>query len=135
MVADEVDNRQVCLVVSGTEAAAELLHKDNWRLGWTQHQDGIDVGDVDALVEDVDSAEYLDLSVPELTKRLRARGRRIAAVHSDGLHTVLPKELGCEVGVSSAAAKSESLSWRAGSVALIFPKGLFRSATCRNRAC
>jgi hypothetical protein len=52
--ADEVQDRAERLVLRLSESAAELLEEQGRALGGPEHEDGVDVGHVDALVEQVD---------------------------------------------------------------------------------
>ena len=57
------------------EAAAQLLQEDSRALGRAQEQHGVDLGDVEAFVEEVDREEDVDLAVAQ-------RGQGVAAVRS-----------------------------------------------------
>ena len=57
VVADEVDDGQAFFAVVAAQAAAELLEEDDAGLGGAEHDDAVDRGDVDALVEHVDDAQ------------------------------------------------------------------------------
>ena len=62
MVADEVEHGQDGLVLRTPQAAAELLQEDGCALGGTEQQHGVDVGHVEALVEEVDGEQRVDAS-------------------------------------------------------------------------
>jgi len=70
VVADEVDNREAVLALPRAQPAAELLQKDDRRLGRAEHQHRVDLGHVEPLVEDVHAEHDLD---PALAQRRRAR--------------------------------------------------------------
>ena len=57
-VADEVEHREALFVVAAPEAATELLEEQRRALRGAQEQDGVDVGYVDALVEEVDAEQH-----------------------------------------------------------------------------
>ena len=61
-VADEVERGEALLAVGQAEAAAELLEEDGGALGGAEEEHGVDLGDVDALVEDVDGEDDVDLA-------------------------------------------------------------------------
>ena len=65
VVADEVDHGQVCLALGDTQASTELLEEDHAGLGRAQHHHAVDGGEVDALVEDVDRADRVELTLGE----------------------------------------------------------------------
>ena len=63
---DEVKDRQDALAFGPAETSTELLEEDRGTLGGSQEQDRVDLGDVDALVEDVDSEDGPKFAAPEL---------------------------------------------------------------------
>ncbi len=73
MVADVVDHRRWSFPVGDAEAAAELLQPEDAGLGGAQHHDGVDVGQVDALVEHVDREDDIEIAALSCSRR-RARG-------------------------------------------------------------
>ena len=62
LLADEVEDREAAFPRQA-QAAAELLQEDGGALGRPQEEDRVDLGDVDALVEQVDGEEDVDLAV------------------------------------------------------------------------
>ena len=74
VVADEVDDRRRALLPAArAEAAAELLEEDDARLGRAEHHDAVDRRDVDALVEDVDRADGVELAALRASRARRSR--------------------------------------------------------------
>jgi hypothetical protein len=61
-VADEVEDGEAVLPIAAPEAAAELLEEDRGALGRAEEEDGVDVGQVDALVEQVDREQAAELA-------------------------------------------------------------------------
>ena len=59
LASGEVEHHQLSLVPRAAEPAPELLEKDRRTLGRSKEQEGVDVGDVDALVEKVDDTQDL----------------------------------------------------------------------------
>ena len=77
---DEVEHRQARLVVRQAQATAELLQEHRGALGGAQEQHRVDLGDVDALVEQVHREQRPHLPPAQLLQRpaalLRRSGRR-----------------------------------------------------------
>ena len=108
VVADEVEDGQHGLVAGAAQSAAELLQEDRRALGRSEEQHGVDVGEVEALVEQVGGEEHVDparLAGP----RGRARGRP-AGVSPLTASAGMPASLnvcGHELGVGDADAEAE----------------------------
>jgi hypothetical protein len=66
LAAGDVEDGEDVLVPAAPEAAPELLDEDRRALGGTEQEEGVDVGDVHALVEKIDDAEHLDPSAGEV---------------------------------------------------------------------
>ena len=62
MVADVVDHRKVVLLICSTKASTHLLSPKNLRFRRPQQKHRVDIGDVHALIEDVDRANHLKLA-------------------------------------------------------------------------
>ena len=62
MVPDVVDDGEMRLALSATQAAAELLQPHNARLRWSQHHDGINLRKIDAFVEHVHRANDVEFA-------------------------------------------------------------------------
>ena len=62
VLADEVEDRQNRLVPCPPQPAPELLQEQGRALGRPQQQDGVDVGQVEPLVEQVRREESVDLA-------------------------------------------------------------------------
>ncbi len=73
-LADEVEDGEALLFVAAAQPAAELLEEQGGALGGAQEQDGVDVGDVDAFVEEVDAEEDAELAGGEIAERGGALG-------------------------------------------------------------
>ena len=71
-LADEVEHRQDALALRPPQAATELLQEHGRALGRAQEQDRVDLGNVDAFVEDVDREDRSNLAAPKLTHGLEA---------------------------------------------------------------
>ena len=74
-LADEVEHRQARLVLGPAAATAELLEEDRRALGRPQEEDRVDLGDVDALVEEVHGEER-PAARPARRRRTQLRARR-----------------------------------------------------------
>ena len=61
IVAYKVENQRVLFLGVLSEAAAQLLNKDNRRLRPAEHDDLVDGWNIDALIEDVHREDILDL--------------------------------------------------------------------------
>ena len=64
-VADEVQDLDMALAFPKPQAAAELLDEDSSAVGDAGEADDVDVGDIDAFVEDVDGSDDRRLASPE----------------------------------------------------------------------
>ena len=80
---------RLLVVVGLAEAAAELLEPEDARLRGAQHEDGVELGEVEALVEDVHGADDVELARRELLERLGPRGRGVARVDGHGAQALL----------------------------------------------
>ncbi len=76
LMADEVEHRQDGFACAASQSSAELLKEHCRALRRAQHKERVDVGNVDALVEDVDCEQATDRSAPKVGKSLRAFGTR-----------------------------------------------------------
>ena len=87
MVADEVQRRQHGLVRSATESPTELLQEDGGTLRGSQEQHSVDVGQVNALIKDIDREDDVDPAFPQVDQRpipvllVRFSGDRLARAH------------------------------------------------------
>ena len=89
MVADVVDDLEFRLAFRSPQAAAELLQPNDAGLGRPQHQDGVDVGNVESLVEHVDGKQDVESPVGKRLERRSPRGRSFSRVNRHGTHTVV----------------------------------------------
>jgi len=62
VVADVVDDRELLAARGLAEAAAELLEPEDARLGGAEHEDGVELGEVEAFVEDVHGTDDVELA-------------------------------------------------------------------------
>ena len=79
VVADVVDDGELLVVVRLAEASAELLEPEDPRLRGAQHEDGVELGEVEALVEDVHRADDVEAgrsTAPPATALAGPRWRR-----------------------------------------------------------
>lgn len=86
---------------------AELLEPEDARLRGPQHEDGVELGEVQALVEDVHGADVVQPALRELVQRLGPGGARLARVDGHGAPAVLPQEVGHEVRVALGDAEGQ----------------------------
>ena len=82
MVADEVDDNETFLSIGKSEPAAELLEKDDRRLGGAQHQHRVHGRYVEAFIEDVHGTHDLESPVGEVAEARSARSGGGTAVDS-----------------------------------------------------
>ena len=61
-LADEVQDCQAILARAEAEAPAQLLEEDGRTLGWPQEEDGVDGGDVDTFIIEVNDKNKLELA-------------------------------------------------------------------------
>ena len=71
-LSDEVEHCQDTLALRPAQAPAKLLEEDGRALGRSQKQDRVDLGNVDALVEDVDREDRPNLAPPKSLDRVDA---------------------------------------------------------------
>ena len=62
-LADEIQHGQAFFVFRQTQATAQLLQEDGQRLGGTQEKNGVDLGDIDALVVNIHNEDEAYLAV------------------------------------------------------------------------
>ena len=62
MIADEIDDLEAGFALGGAQAAAELLQEDDLGIRGSQHDDAVDRGNIEALIEEVDHAECAELA-------------------------------------------------------------------------
>ena len=85
VLADQVDDGEMALALGAAQAAAELLREQRRRRGRAQQEEAVDVGNVDALAEDLDgedAAQPPGLQVVESLRPRRLAGRRRSARRS-----------------------------------------------------
>ena len=106
-MADEVEHRQHVLAGAAPETPTQLLQEHGRALRGTQHEQNIDRGHVDALVEQVDREQDLDLARRQGVEGVVPFGR--AAVGRDGAGgDAGPVEaVGEELAVGDAHAEAE----------------------------
>src|SRR5947208_15182178 len=66
---DEVEDREAVLAVGSSQATTELLKEDSRALGRSQEEHGVDIGKINAFVEQIHAEDTLDVTQP---KRLEA---------------------------------------------------------------
>ena len=64
--ADEVQHGQTGLAVGASQPSTELLKKHQRALRGAQKQDGVDLRDIDAFVEQVDAEDHAAQAVPKV---------------------------------------------------------------------
>jgi hypothetical protein len=85
MIADVVYDDQVALLGRAPQSATKLLHPDYRRLGWAQHQNGIDLRNVNAFVKHVDGKDDVQFTGLQALKRANARRRCVTRVNRSRL--------------------------------------------------
>lgn len=108
MGADEVEHRAVALVGGLAQSSTELLEEQRRTLGRTEHQDGVEDGNVDALIEQVDREHDLNPAGGEVLERTLAFGPRAVTPDGHGADAVAVEVLGHELGVLDAHAEPET---------------------------
>ena len=109
MVADEVEHRAERLRGSTSETAAELLEEERRTLGRAQQQERVDVGNVDAFVEEVDGEDHVDPSGFQVAQCARSFVLRTIAPDGDRRDPGGAELLRHETSVSDRDAEAESL--------------------------
>lgn len=105
VVADVVDDVEGLLAGGFSQAPPELLQPEHPGLGWAQHHDGVDLGQVEAFVEHVHTADDVELSLAQFLKR-SGSGRAVGSgVDGDGSQAVMTEVGSHEVGVGLGAAE------------------------------
>ena len=85
----------------------------NAGLGRAQHHDGIELRQIEPLVEHVDGADDVELArLSELFEGVRARGGGRPGVDGDGSHAVAVEVVGHEVGVALRDAERRACACR-----------------------
>ena len=114
MVADEVEDgaERLSAVARPSQATAELLQEERRALGWAQEQQGVDIRDVDALVEQVDGEDDVDSAGVEIAKRRRSFLHRAVAPDRNGRDPDRAELLGHEARVRDRDAEAERLDLR-----------------------
>ena len=77
MIANEVEHHQMALAFVASQASAELLQEQDLGFGRAQHHDGIDAGDINSLIEQVDAEQHLQGAGFQLFQCLRAPEGRV----------------------------------------------------------
>jgi hypothetical protein len=106
VVADVIDDGELLVVLRLAEAPAELLEPQDPGLRGPQHEDGVELGEVEAFVEDVHRADDVELALRQLVQRLRAGGGGVAGVDGHRPHALLLEKVGHEVRVELLAGVS-----------------------------
>ncbi len=92
MVADEVDDHQPLFAGLHAQAASELLEEHDRRVGRPQHEDGVESGQVDAFVEEVDREDDVEIAGIEPLESTTTIGAARTAMNGDGAHVMLVEE-------------------------------------------
>jgi hypothetical protein len=108
VLSHEVEHGQAGLAGGAAQAPAQLLQEDGGALGGAQEQHGVDLGHVDALVEQVDREDGVDLSVTQVTKGGRPGLGIGAGVDGHGGYACLVEHPGHVVGLIDRDAEPES---------------------------
>src|SRR5664279_3015546 len=72
LVPNEIQCREDRLVGGESQTASELLQKDRRALGGPQEKDGVNAGQIEALVEQVGGEDNVDASIAERPQRPHA---------------------------------------------------------------
>lgn len=107
MVADEIDDGDGRLSFARPKAATELLQEHDARLRRPQHDDPVDRGNVDALVEHVDRTHGVETAGIERGQGGVAIVRALARKHGGDSHAPCPQPAADEDRVSNAAAEEQ----------------------------
>ena len=105
MVADEVQDREPGLVGGLTQSAAQLLQEEQAGLGGPQHGHPVHPGDVDALIEQVDRAEGVQLAALQRLQGALAVGA--LGVHRQGPDPLRGEPVIDELRVGDGAAEDQ----------------------------
>lgn len=114
VVADVIDDFQGLVDLRLAQAATELLQPQDLRCGRAQHEDGVDVGQVDALVEHVDGEDDVELTDAKSLEGGGARGAAVTGMYGDGIDAGLAEVLAHEVGMHLGTVEGERPEERVG---------------------
>ena len=106
-LADEVEHRQHSLPFRPPQPPPELLEKHGRTLGRSEHEHGVDLGEVDTLVEEIDGEDGPKLPSPQSQERRTPIIARRAAVECHGLVSKTGELVRHEVGMGDARAERE----------------------------
>lgn len=107
VVADEVQDGAGGLGGVAAEASAQLLEEQGRAVGRAEHQEGVDGGDVDALVEQVDGEHDVHASVGQVAQGLAAIVVGGVGPDGGGGDAGVAEDAGHEPGVVDAHAEAE----------------------------
>ena len=107
LVADEVQHRQDGLRRRSPEAPTELLEEDRRALSGPEHQDRVDVGDVEALIQHVDGEHRIDAARAEVGERRGPLVRRRLTADRASRDSSFDEPPSHVLGMSHAHAESE----------------------------
>ena len=106
-LADEVEHRQHRLSFRPPQPPPELLEKDGGALRRPEHENGVDLRQVDAFVEEIHGEDGSKLPLPQSRKRRTPFVSWRSGVECHGLVPEAGELSGHEVGVGDARAESE----------------------------
>ncbi len=104
---DEVEHRDARLAARPAQPAAELLDEDRGALRGAEEEEGVDVGQVDAFVEEIDAEEGTDVAVAEPGEGSRPIGGGGALADGDAGEAGLGEPHGHELRVIDVDAEAE----------------------------
>ena len=109
LVADEVQHRQDSLRRRTSKPTTELLEEDRCAFGGAEHEDGVDVGDVQALVQHIDGKHSIDAARAEV---VRVSARSVAGVSPLIARAGIPASTNLRAMYSACATLTQNPSAR-----------------------
>ena len=107
VLTDEVQYETRRLAISLAQAAAELLKEEDGAFGGAEEEQGLDVGKIDAFVEEVHREEDVDLAATELRECLGAFFLRAVSPNCGSRDAVLVEHARHEARMGDTDAEAE----------------------------
>lgn len=107
-LADKVEHGETLLVFGEAQAAAELLQEDRQRFGGAKEEDGVDLGDVDAFVIDIDDEDEADFAIDQALLGGSTFVIRRLAGQTQGRDATLLEKIAHEIRVLDRDAEAET---------------------------
>ncbi|GAX56006.1 hypothetical protein SO3561_07573 [Streptomyces olivochromogenes] len=107
VLSDEVEHCEHCFVLAPAKTSAELLEEQGCTGGGAQEEQGVYVGDVESLIEEVHGEDHLQGAGLEVSEGLSTLFGRSLAGEGHGVQTGGTEVLGHEVGMRDRDAEAQ----------------------------